>query len=157
MHPGALTIDTQAGATGSDMIIIDDSGSQGPYQYRATATTITRVGGPTITTLNYKNRLLKAAVGGSITQIVSNSTGTTLTVDGGVGANTFDVAATATRLTTCRGRWFLMRAAGGDTVQFNDQGHGGNETYLVEGGTLNCRTPVRLQRRLQRDGRHRAG
>ena len=102
---GALTIDTQAGAIGSDMIIIDDSGSQGPYQYRATATTIVRVGGPTITTLNSKNRLLKAAVGGSITQIVSNPTGTTLTVAGGAaGVNTSPSAVTATRSTTCRGR-----------------------------------------------------
>ena len=133
---GPLTIDAQAGPTTN--IGVNDGGGhgQGPYKYQIRAASFQRQGGPVINTLNYKHRTYQLAAGGTISQIFSNPTGTTLTVTGGAGTNAFAVGNDGNALDDVQGTVVLNAGSGGDTVQFNDQGHGGNETYSVAGGML---------------------
>ncbi|HBI44952.1 MAG TPA: hypothetical protein DDY78_19170, partial [Planctomycetales bacterium] len=133
---GVLTIAAEDDPTSNDLLIVDDSGNTGPFLYHVAKAFISRDGGPMINTINIKQRKLKMAAGGSVTQVLSNLSGTALTVDGGAGANTFAIGNDANRLDDVQGIVQLNGASSADTVQFNDQGYGGGESYLLVGKIL---------------------
>jgi hypothetical protein len=134
---GTLIIDAQRPpfVNTNDTIIIDDRGSPGPYVYRAPPVGVSRSNGPTIYTSGYQNRTLWGAPRSSI-QVLGVSPGTSLTVNGSGGGDTFIVGNDSNQLDDIQGALTLNAGGPGDVVRFNDQGHGGGDSYTMADDTL---------------------
>ncbi len=125
---------TLAGAT---TVNLNDQGNATAAQaYTLTSTTFQRAGGGLITYGTPTNLNVNIGSGGDTVNVVSTIAGTTAIIDGGAGADTFNVGNAGT-LDNILGSAILRGNAGSpDVVNLNDQADAGPNTYTLSNNTF---------------------
>lgn len=123
-----LTLDGQAG---TNEFIIDDGGNPVPHRYRVTDDGVTRIGGPTIRTLNYFRRVVTGGRGGAWVQVDANPTGTVLVAQGSEDNDVFTLGEDTLTVDAIRGSVVFFSGSGSDELRIFEQNYFGGETYYV--------------------------
>ena len=131
---GALSL---FGGGGTDSVILNDQAKAGNTTYSLTSTTVNRTGAAQISYTNDEGLTLNGGSGADTYNVVSTAAGTPVTLNGGNGNDTFNVSPTAQNLDSIQGALSLFGGGGTDSVILNDQAKVGNTTYSLTSTTVN--------------------
>lgn len=124
------------GGDGSDVVLLNDENEPDHLPVTFTLNTYDRSGFPLFTFDSTSFVTLNMGSGTSTVDILGTATGTTLSVYGGAGDETYRVAPTARNLDAIQGTLLLYGQAGTNTLVINDQSAVGYRQYRLKPDTL---------------------